>query len=124
MIDTRTTWTSKHVLSLICFTLLLTLAACGGGGSDSAGNSDDWCVPGDLMSSATADVVTDAHVQEARVVGMTEYKDKSYCKAEYAADLNGRRTTLTVYFNQGMSAGWVVTDLSGQVMEYPFGGGA
>jgi hypothetical protein len=84
--------------------------------------SPDWCVAGSVWSASGFAGTGGQGQYQSKVLGIDQYKGKSYCKAEYTIDAPGQKGTMTYYFNEDSSDVWVLMDMNGQKQEMHMGG--
>ncbi len=107
------------------FLLPLLAIACGGGKAAATPTprvaASDWCPSGSLWAPAAA--VPGSGIASGKVVGLTQFKGKTYCKTEYVAEVGGQKMLYTYYFNEGGTDMWMVTNIGGQIQEMQLAGG-
>ena len=82
-----------------------------------------WCSSGSLWDPGAAAVVPGSGISSGKIVGLTQFKGKTYCKAEYVAEFGGQKAVYTYYFNEGATDMWAVWDIGGQIQEIQLAGG-
>ncbi len=122
---------SKAASLIVAVVLLATVAACGtstGGGAPkaqststvssgtSSATTNEWCLANAAWNQTSLLVANSAQMQ-FRIVGIVDFKGKSYCKAEYTLDVPGQKSVYTYYFNVDSSDMWAVFDVNGQTQE-------
>ena len=82
-----------------------------------------WCSSGSLWGPGAAAVVPGSGIGSGKIVGLTQFKGKTYCKAEYVAEYGGQKALYTYYFNEAATDMWVVWGIGGQIQEIRVAGG-
>ena len=80
-----------------------------------------WCAAGTTWSGSGFAGSGGQGQYESKIVGIEQYKGKSYCKAEYTVDAPGQKGTVTYYFNEDSSDVWMLMDMNGQKQEFHMG---
>lgn len=74
---------------------------------------EQWCIAGQTYGFKNEQ----GQATEAKIIGISEYKSKTYCKASSTTKVYDMEILTTYYFNYGAKDIWAVVNLGGTVNE-------
>jgi hypothetical protein len=84
--------------------------------SPSGAGSAPWCQAGSAWASPDTGNPSGA-AAAAKVIGLSTYKDKTYCQAEYTMEAGAQKTGYTYFFSEDGKDVWLLMEVGGRKQE-------
>lgn len=84
------------------------------GSTSAAKGGASWCEAGFGWKAPAS---AQGGLAQAKIIGLTQFKGKTYCQAEYSMEGAGQAMKYTYYFNEASDDMWMIMDVGGQKQE-------